>query len=1052
MFRKAKPLIHDIAQPTADEKIIIDSIGDSDDNSEALLNTKGFGLYDPDVKPTPMPSLQYPPMKFRELIMRWMPMVSEVMRKLDQLIEQNKDKTYENGVCCYKLGENYETLWGLDVKYEIDRHPFPELWRGFYKSEIKDFELLLTIMCLLECDKNSSSHSITEKQQEALAVFDIDLRGLVHPKLLRREMVEEILEDLYESYVPQHHALILELFGSMVMDMFDAHRFCLGHFMVWPVKHQFSQYPRSENFREFFITAETVNRSCHDNIIGLTLRDYIMAYSERLISKDEVYKLIFDYPIDQLLIPQAFKIIKGILNDMTYPPAASQLPTQSLHDDKNYGNSSLDRKRHLRAAVEDLYWPIVDLILKVELKRSEQKTVFSQYILDIPVIRGTQTLVDLLVAYGEGHFERDSYYSFTFHPEMSKHYCFSYLLSVSEPAPGEDVETFRVCLKDSGISDARLIELVMFNDRWLPIVEQYLGWDGLAMGIYYFAAHMDEEFSERKKAIIARYTPISTDDLNRGAMDIAWFKEAHERLGEKRFELLYQSAKYLVSNNKHTRARKYADALRGKYSLDMLERDIRGKRNKDLLMAYALVPLEGEEDIKRRYLFIQEYRKGAKAFGGQRHASESAAADMAIRNLASAAGYDDNTRLIMRMEAQITDSLNRFFEWFSLDDVSIRIVQSDEDYSLSLECEKNGKKLKSIPSKYSKAPEIVKFKEVLKTLREQFLRTKRMCEEFMENGTELTVEEVCLLLQNRIAGPVLSRLVYIHDGQSVHYFEGIWSNPQGTIELAANTKLRIAHPFDLYQNGDWHFYQQYLFDHQLKQPFKQVFRELYLLTDDERDMTYSTRFAGNQIRPRRAVGCLKGRCWGADYEMGLQKIYYRDNIVAVMYAMADWFTPSDIEEPTLEYVVFYDRKTNEEKTLKEIPPIIFSEVMRDVDLAVSVAHAGDVDPETSHSTIEMRRIIAEFNAQLFGLKNVTFSEKHILIEGKRAPYSIHLGTGAVFHRDGLYIAVLPVHSQHKGRLFMPFIDEDPKTAEIMSKMILFANDLKIKDPYILNQI
>ena len=322
----------------------------------------------------------------------------------------------------------------------------------------------------------------------------------------------------------------------------------------------------------------------------------------------------------------------------------------------------------------------------------------------------------------------------------------------------------------------------------------------------------------------------------------------------------------------------------------------------------------------------------------------------------------------------------------------------------------------------------------------------------MENGTELTVEEVCLLLQNRIAGPVLSRLVYIHDGQSVHYFEGIWSNPQGTIELAADTKLRIAHPFDLYQNGDWHFYQQYLFDHQLKQPFKQVFRELYLLTDDERDMTYSTRFAGNQIRPRRAVGCLKGRCWGADYEMGLQKIYYRENIVAVMYAMADWFTPSDIEEPTLEYVVFYDRKTNEEKTLKEIPPIIFSEVMRDVDLAVSVAHAGDVDPETSHSTIEMRRIIAEFNAQLFGLKNVTFSEKHILIEGKRAPYSIHLGTGAVFHRDGLYIAVLPVHSQHKGRLFMPFIDEDPKTAEIMSKMILFANDLKIKDPYILNQI
>lgn len=167
MFRKAKPLIHDIAQPTADEKIIIDGIGDSDDNSEALLNTKGFGLYDPDVKPTPMPSLQYPPMKFRELIMRWMPMVSEVMRKLDQLIEQNKDKTYENGVCCYKLGENYETLWGLDVKYEIDRHPFPELWRGFYESEIKTLSFcsrscvcwsVIKIVPLIQSRKNSRKH------------------------------------------------------------------------------------------------------------------------------------------------------------------------------------------------------------------------------------------------------------------------------------------------------------------------------------------------------------------------------------------------------------------------------------------------------------------------------------------------------------------------------------------------------------------------------------------------------------------------------------------------------------------------------------------------------------------------------------------------------------------------------------------------------------------------------------------------------------------------------------------------------------------------------
>lgn len=48
--------------------------------------------------------------------------------------------------------------------------------------------------------------------------------------------------------------------------------------------------------------------------------------------------------------------------------------------------------------------------------------------------------------------------------------------------------------------------------------------------------------------------------------------------------------------------------------------------------------------------------------------------------------------------------------------------------------------------------------------------------------------------------------------------------------------------------------------------------------------------------------------------------------------------------------------------------------------------------------------------------------------------------------------MLPVHSQSRGKLFLPFLDEDPKTAEIMSKIVLFAQDNKIKDPYILDQI
>lgn len=47
---------------------------------------------------------------------------------------------------------------------------------------------------------------------------------------------------------------------------------------------------------------------------------------------------------------------------------------------------------------------------------------------------------------------------------------------------------------------------------------------------------------------------------------------------------------------------------------------------------------------------------------------------------------------------------------------------------------------------------------------------------------------------------------------------------------------------------------------------------------------------------------------------------------------------------------------------------------------------------------------------------------------------------------------MPVHSQHRGRLFLPFADPDPKTAEIVSKMLLLAQDDQIKDPTILEQL
>ena len=151
-------------------------------------------------------------------------------------------------------------------------------------------------------------------------------------------------------------------------------------------------------------------------------------------------------------------------------------------------------------------------------------------------------------------------------------------------------------------------------------------------------------------------------------------------------------------------------------------------------------------------------------------------------------------------------------------------------------------------------------------------------------------------------------------------------------------------------------------------------------------------------------------------------------------------------------MTFVNRRTYEPMKLRDIPDILYSEVMRDVDLAVSVAHAGGVDPETSHSTVEMRKVILAFNLELFGIRNVRLEKNHAVIEGKHAKYSVHLGSGVIHQFGGHQINVLAVQSGRKSKFFLPFIDEDPKTAEIMTKVLTFTQDDKIKDPYIMRQI
>ncbi len=1106
-FEKVIPHLKALSDATGKEQVLLTELLGESSTAQDILNTPGYGLYDVK-KDWILPPANIDGDQASRLFTYGEAECIRVCKELDELIKENAARSY-------KTAWDQEELLGNDLKTSryihsdpdakpLDAYPFPELWNDFYKTKICTPELLLETELYRQCCLQRGFYEQNKKLYKQVFGSGILKKPIFQnlmPSLVYSRQVNTLISVLFTQYVPDalkarfalcgtarflavldhsndiftvsekryngeiitytKRAAELPIFADMIRWLSCAGeedwgsaftlRFRLGqHYLGWESREK-KQYSY-QNISRFY----------------LGLADYTECYVHGVWDKDLFYKAVFAFSnLGSLLEPVSTVEQKGAIS-------SKKARVHSLNS--FFGNNVIvpaDGKYHFDTVGEEmpkmmfaheLYSELIPLVLSVELKRGEKATPFSGYIHQIQVIYGIDYMIQILTALGKDPLQRGySYYS----SNSERRTVLSHLLKICMPKPEESAEDLRAALKGTDITKKRLVELAMYAQQWIPMIEEYLNIPGFASTCYYFMAHTSERFDEQVTSVIAKYTPLSPEELGDGAFDIHWFFEAYGHVGEKNFKLLYDAAKYSSTGAAHGRARKYADAALGKVEKDTLKSEINAKRNKDLLMSLPLLPLDGtksqkEAELLDRYQFIQKYKKESRQFGAQRRASEGRASQIALQNLSVNAGFTDVTRLVLRMEGKLVEQSQSYFDWQPVEEIELKI-SVDENGKSSLNCRKDGKNLKSVPAKYKKNETVKKYQEMNKQLKEQYSRTKQMMEQAMEDGTDFEVWEFLELRKNPVVRPIVEFLVVklsdhgngpiSADGKMGFLTEdGIEDDSGNVTPVKPDGKILIAHPFDLYASGHWHEYQKLLFERKIRQPFKQVFRELYLKLGEELEKTESRLFAGNQIQPQKTAGTLRGRRWVADYEDGLQKVYYKENIVACIYAMADWFTPSDIEAPALEWVAFYDRKTGQPKKLKEIPDVIYSEVMRDVDLAVSVAHAGGVDPETSHSTVEMRRAIAQCNLDLFKIRNVRLEGSHAMIDGKLGRYSVHLGSGVVHQIGNSMLFVVPVHSQHRGRIFLPFIDDDPKTAEIMSKILLFAEDTKIKDPSILEQI
>ena len=198
------------------------------------------------------------------------------------------------------------------------------------------------------------------------------------------------------------------------------------------------------------------------------------------------------------------------------------------------------------------------------------------------------------------------------------------------------------------------------------------------------------------------------------------------------------------------------------------------------------------------------------------------------------------------------------------------------------------------------------------------------------------------------------------------------------------------------------------------------------------------------------------------------------NIRAEFWVDADWntaTTPNGVFNHIFtDQVRFYEGE--EQLDMEKVPPIVFSEVMRDVDLFVGVTSIGN-DPrwqdggnqefddywhaysfsDLTESAKVRKEVLQNLVPRLKIAKRCSFSGKYLVVKGDIRTYKIHIGSGNILMEpNDQYLCIVPNRKEVlKEKVFLPF-EGDQMLSIIISKAFLLAADRKIKDKTIISQL
>ena len=341
--------------------------------------------------------------------------------------------------------------------------------------------------------------------------------------------------------------------------------------------------------------------------------------------------------------------------------------------------------------------------------------------------------------------------------------------------------------------------------------------------------------------------------------------------------------------------------------------------------------------------------------------------------------------------------------------------------------------------------------------------------------------------------------------------DGAFQDIRGQTVNAASAAISLWHPISC-PVIEVHAWRRRLRDLGITQPFKQAHREVYTVTDAERQTgTYSNRFAGHILRQHQFMALARMNNWRVTHRMWVDRendepahlILPGHGLVCEYWTEGAGGDDPEVTDAnayvylTTDRLCFYrlppgalpHKSTargpgrGEAVRIEDVPPLVLSEVMRQCDLFTGVCSVAN-DPawldrgaDAQHpnqwrqehgrtywnaeafgplsATAETRRdVIAEILPALAISSKCRLEDRFLHVEGQLRSYKIHLGSSNILMSPGdRYLCIVPARKAAfpEPDVRLPF-EGDAMLSIILSKALLLAEDNKITDPTILRQI